>query len=153
MWLTLAQWLQIIGVVIAILTFWKTLDEYIKQGASKRAEQYLEMRNKLRGNQHFVRICNLLENDDPQLRDIPLIEKDNFIAFYEDLILLWNSGIFSDHIVFYSFGYYALTCWRSENFWSSLNKYQQGWAYFREFVSRMEKIEKNFKPSRRKYKL
>ena len=153
MGLTITEWLQIIGAAIALLTFGKSLDEYIKQGTAKRAEQFLDMRNKLRGNQDFVRICNLLEKDDPQLRDTPLIEKDNFLAFYEDLILLWNSGIFGDHVVFYSFGYYALACWRSKNFWNGLNKNQQTWAYFREFVNRMEQLEKDFKPSRRKYKL
>ena len=145
--------LQVIGVTIAILTFWQGLREYTRQGASKRAEQFLLMRSRLRENRDYQQICELLELNSPELAEIELIKKDNFIGFYEELTLLWNSRIFSDQIVFYMFGYYALRCWRSRYFWAGLNREQQVWAHFRDFVERMEVLEKNFQPSRRKYRL
>lgn len=167
MGLTLTEWLQMIGAVIALLTFWKSVTEYIKQGTSKRAEQFLLMHSRFRENRDFQKICKMLMAHDAGLRDIPPpLEKDNFLAFYEELALLWNSGIFNDHVVYYTFGYYALECWRSKYFWHGLAKPDSPegltWVHFRDFAKKMEKLEKSgrgeekesgLSSSWRKYKL
>jgi hypothetical protein len=149
----LKDYAAILTAVVALATFLKAIAEYIKQGATKRAEQFLEMRSRLRENQDHARICELLEHDDLQLRSVPMMEKDNFIGFFEELALLWNSKVFNDQIVYYMFGYYAIACWRSENFWYGLNRDQVLWSHFRDLVSRLEKMEKSFQPSRRSYRL
>ena len=154
MGLGLTESLQIIGVVTAIFALWIGIHEYIRQGSSKRAEQFFLMRSRLRENPNFLRICNLLVFDDPKLRKISPIEKDNFLGFFEELTLLWNSRVFNDQIVLYSFGYFAIKCWESENFWvAGMNRDDKYWAHFRDFVKRVEKLDKEFKPSRGKYKL
>lgn len=107
----------------------------------------------MRGNPRFVNLCELLETDSPALRTVPLLDKDNFIGFFEELTLLWNSMVFNDEIVYYMFGYYALRCHKSENFWSDLNRNQIQWAHFNDFVKRLEDIESSYKPSRRRFHL
>jgi hypothetical protein len=146
----------IVGVctgLIAVLTFIKSVMEYVKQGSSKRAEQFLLMRSRLRENSEFIEICEMLENDDEKLRDVPILRKDNFIGFFEELYLLWNSQVFNDEIVYYMFGYFALSCWRSENFWRDLNRGSPTWGHFREFVARLLEIEKTYRPNRKKFRI
>ena len=89
------------SLVVAVATLAKSLSEYRRQGAAKRIEQILEMRERLRGNEKFVNICELLETDSEALRDMTLLDKDNFVGFFEELCLLWNSKVFSDQEVLY----------------------------------------------------
>jgi hypothetical protein len=39
------------------------------------------------------------------------------------------------------YGPYAITTWRSTNFWSGLDKQGREWVLFRDFVRKMEKTE------------
>jgi len=151
--MTPGVWVQLLaasitgaGVVIALI-------EYRRQGAARRAEQFLQMRSRLRGNEKFVAICQMLDTDDEALREIPLIDKDNFIGFFEELTLLWNSGVFSDQVVYYMFGYFAIKCWDSKNFWAGLNRKSIGWSHFRDMAERLKEIQSTFKPMRRAYRL
>jgi hypothetical protein len=139
------EYVAIATALVALATLWKTLSEYVRQGTEKRAEQFLTMRTRLRTNADFAHICQLLETDDPSLRDVPLVEKDNFIGFFEELALLWNSKVFNDEIVYYMFGYFALACWRSENFWHNLNRDQILWSHFRDFVERLTQLQATYK--------
>ena len=43
----------IAGVVIALVTLAKGVYEYVRQGAQKRAEQFIEMRKRLKENDTF----------------------------------------------------------------------------------------------------
>jgi hypothetical protein len=133
----------IVGVIIALFAFIKGVLEYAKQGAQKRAEQFLEMRNRFKKNESFRDICALLEHDDPKLQDIEFKEKRDFLGFFEELALVVNSGLIRREIAHYMFGYYAIKCWRSENFWinakSKINRDSIYWALFKDFVDKMNK--------------
>jgi hypothetical protein len=148
-----SNYIAIATAAIGLATLWKSIAEYIRQGSTKRAEQFIEMRSRLRENPVFINLCELLENDSPALRAIPLLDKDNFLGFFEELTLLWNSKVFNDETVYYMFGYYALRCHRSENFWSDLNRNQIQWSHFNDFVKRLEDIESTYRPSRRRFRL
>jgi hypothetical protein len=122
--MTLAAITAIVAVctaLVGVATFIQSVLEYIKEGSTKRAEQFLLMRLRLRENADSVAICEMLESKDNRLCDVPLLKKDNFIGFFEELYLLWNSRVFNDEVVFYMFGYFALLCWRNDNFWFGLN--------------------------------
>ncbi len=134
-------WIGLITAGVALATFWKSLVEFRRQGAAKRAEQFLAMRSRLRGDPCFVRICEMLETDSSELRKLSLMERDNFTGFFEELSLLWNSRVFNDDVVYYMFAYYALKCARSSNFWDGLNRQQSTWDPFNYFVSRLEMLE------------
>jgi hypothetical protein len=146
----------VVGVctgLVGVATFIKSVLEYVKQGSSKRFEQFLLMRSRLRGNPEFVEICELLEQDSSKLCDLPLLRKDNFIGFFEELYLLWNSRVFDDEIVYYMFGYFAISCWKSENFWKGLNRDTPTWAHFKTFVARLIEIEKGYSPNASKFRI
>jgi hypothetical protein len=42
------------------------------------------------------------------------------------------------------FGYYAIRCWESENFWAEINRESSYWIVFKKFVEKMKLIETKF---------
>jgi len=102
--------LAAIGSAIALISLIKALIEYQKQGITKRSEIFLNMRSRLREDKSFSKICDFLERDDPKLREIPFVERDRFLAFFEELALLKNSGLINDEVTLYMFGYFAIRC-------------------------------------------
>ena len=132
--------LAAIGSLIALVSLIRALVEYQKQGATKRSEIFLDMRSRLREDESFSRICDLLERDDPKLREIPLVDRDRFIGFFEELALLRNSGLINDEVTLYMFGYFAIRCIDSRNFWYDLNRDQPLWAAFMDFARDMKSM-------------
>ncbi len=145
--------LAAIGSVIAFISLIKALIEYQKQGITKRSEIFLNMRSKLREDKSFSRICDLLERDDPKLREIPLVERDRFVGFFEELALLKNSGLINDEVALYMFGYFAIKCIDSQNFWFDLNKDQPLWGAFFDFAKQMKSMHMEYKYDRSRFHL
>jgi hypothetical protein len=139
---------SLLAVVVASLAAIKAIVEYRKQGITKRAEIFLQLRSRLREDVSFKNICQLLETDDTALLDIPLIEKDRFIGFFEELALMKNSGFVNKPVCLYMFGYFAVRCLESKNFWHKLNKTQKFWTLFMDFAEHMRQAEKSFKYNR-----
>jgi hypothetical protein len=54
---------------------------------------------------------------------------------------MYNSKILKTGIAHYMFGYYAIRCVDSKNFWSGINKESGYWALFISFASEMKKME------------
>ena len=145
--------LKALAFVVALATLIKGLVEYRKQGATKRAEMFLQLRTRLRQDASFSRICDLLEVDSHELRDIPLVERDRFIGFFEELALMRNSGLINEDVTLYMFGYFAIRCYHSENFWFNLNKDQPLWSLFMDFAIQMDRAHKEFKYERARFRL
>lgn len=141
------------GSVIALVSLIKALIEYQKQGITKRSEIFLSMRSRLREDKSFSNICDLLERDDPKLREIPLVERDRFMGFFEELALLKNSGLVNDEVTLYMFGYFAIRCIDSKNFWFDLNKDQPLWGAFVDFAQHMKSMHKVYKYDRSRFHL
>ena len=138
---------------VAVITAIKVLIEYRKQGVIKRAEIFLQMRTRLREDETFKNICDWLETDDEKLKDISLVEKDRFMGFFEEFALLKNSGFVNDQVSLYMFGYFAIRCLDSNNFWHGLNKDHQLWALFFDFAEQMKEANKVFKYERARFRL
>lgn len=145
--------IKIVALVVAFVTLIKGLIEYRKQGLTKRAEVFLQMRARLRQDQSFSTICDLLERDSPELCNIPLVERDRFIGFFEELALMRNSGLINEEVTLYMFGYFAIRCYHSVNFWAGLNRKQPLWSMFMDFAQQMDKSHKAFKYDRRRFRL
>lgn len=145
--------LTAIGVAVALATLIKALFEYQKRGVTERSKIFLEMRTRLREDAQFSEICNLLETDNPRLRDVPLVEKDRFLGFFEELYLLKNSGLMNDQVSLYMFGYFAIRCYDSKNFWYDLNKEHNLWSAFIDFALRMKKAREQFTFNVEKFRL
>ena len=132
------------GVTVATITAIKALIEFRKQGITKRAEMFLQMRSRLREDPSFKHICQLLETDDKKLREVSMIEKDRFLGFFEELALIKKSGFINDDVTLYMFGYFAVKCLESKNFWYNLNKPHDLWVVFMEFAQQMKEAQNSF---------
>ena len=134
----------VIGTVVAVTALVKIVIEYIQQGAQKRAEKFAEIRSRLKSDDSFQSLCNLLETDDPALLYVPFHEKRDFLGLFEEVALMMNSGLLRRDVAHYMFGYYAIKCWQSANFWIDVNKNSPYWALFAHFAETMEGLEGRF---------
>ena len=64
-----------IGVIVAVSALVLSFLEYVKQGAQKRAEHFITMRERFKNNEIFQNICNLLDTNDEGLLEIKFEEK------------------------------------------------------------------------------
>lgn len=140
----------ILAGIIALFGFINGLLEYTRQGSQNRAQQFVEMRRRFMENATFREICNLLATDDPRLQDMAYQEKRNFGGFLEELALMVNAGVLRIEVAHYMFGYYAIQCWESENFWSNLDRNSIYWSLFRDFVRQLKECETNFRFDRKR---
>jgi hypothetical protein len=100
--------------------------------------------NKRFDQEPFTRLRELLDTGSPALEETNHTAKHNLLGFFEELAISVNSKVMSGEVAFYLFGYYAIRCWRSKNFWKGekmLNKDSIYWALFRSFALRMESME------------
>lgn len=143
---------EIVGGAIALVTLVRSLVEYTKRGAQDRAARFEELRIRFKSDPMFRKICDLLESDSPELRKVPFKEKRDFIGFFEEIALIVNTGLMKKAVAHYMFGYYALRCWDSQNFWSDVNRDSPYWALFEHFTRQMQEIERNFHFNSKSYK-
>ncbi len=87
-------------------------------------------------------IIDYLDNDNDKLKDVPRLKRFYFLGFYENIALLMNSRLIKPEIAYYMFGYYSLKCWENDLFWIGIERESHYWRVFREFVKKMEKLEK-----------
>lgn len=148
----------VIGCGISLATFIKVVIEYIKQGKLKRAESFSNLKLQLWQNPAYKRIVELLvskeatEQTMSALRDIDIQDKYAFLAFYEEIALMLNSGLIGEDIAHYMFGYIAIACYDSEGFWSDEDKNDLYWSLFSDFALRIKRVENNFSYSRKRLK-
>lgn len=141
------------AATVALATLIKAIIEYQRNATTKRLELFLTMRTRLRLDKEFVEICDLLEGDSEKLRSIPLVQKDRFTGFFEELAIMRNSGLLNEQVTLYMFGYWAIRCNRSRNFWDGLNRDQALWSLFFHFAEEMEVAQKSFRFQPTKYHL
>ena len=127
--------------LVTLATFIKAIFEYRLQGRQKRAELFDKFRVILKTKPEMVKISSLLEQDDKTLVDISLIDRYYFLGFYEQIAIAMNSKLIKEDVVHYMFGYFALRCWNSQNFWKGINRTSYYWSVFKKFVDTMQELE------------
>jgi hypothetical protein len=141
----------VVGTVVGLIALCKGFVEYVKQGAQKRAESFLEMRRKY---SEFNDVCQHLElTDNPDsaadIEGLSFAKKRAFIGFYEELALMTQSGLINWQVAHYMFGYYAIKCSDSKIFWEKknggLDSGDHYWQLFNAFVKRARTEEKHLK--------
>ena len=135
-----------VGVAVALLTFIKAVVEYAGQNRQKRAEHFMEMRQRFKGNQSFSKISALLEPSgqapcNPELEKVPYFEKRDFLGFFQELAIQMNSRLIPKEVVHYMFGYYVLRCCDCEYFWKGVNRKSPHWKLFTDFAQDMRSLE------------
>lgn len=145
--MTLTDWKDlatVVGAIIALITLVKGTYEYIKQGALKRAEQFVAMRKRFKENDSFRELASLIEDDSSGLLQESFKNKRDYLGFFEEIALMVNSGLIKIEVAHYMFGYYAIRCWESKYFWHDVNRDSPYWALFKNFVDKMRKMEEAF---------
>jgi hypothetical protein len=132
---------------IGVVAFAKSVLEYVKQNSLKRFENFQEMRKRFR-DENFQEICYLLEEDDPKLLDLHYKQRRDFLGFYEEIALMHDSRLLKTPIAHYMFGYYAIRCYESVNFWHGLEKDSLYWSLFVRFAKQMKEIEDRFEKTK-----
>jgi hypothetical protein len=127
--------------LVALGTFIKAILEYRLQGRQKRAELFDKFKTTLKTEPRIVNINSLLEADHETLTTIPLIDRYYFLGYYEQIAIAVNSGLIDKDVAHYMFGYFALRCWDSDNFWVGINRQSYYWSVFKTFVDTMQKLE------------
>lgn len=127
--------------IIAAVTILKGYAEYKLSAVQKRVELFEKYHQKLKGNETFKRIIELLEDDSTDIINVPRTDRYFYLGYFEEIALLVNSGILKPEIAHYMFAYYAKLCWTNDNFWHDINRNSIYWRVFREFVEQMIKLE------------
>jgi hypothetical protein len=138
--------------IVGLVALFKGIVEYKQQGTQKRSEYFIEMRKRLKENQSFKTIAELLETDSIELTDIPFKEKRDYLGLFEEVAMMMNSNLIRKEVAHYMFGYYAIRCWESKHFWKDVNRESIYWKLFRNFVIEMKDFENDFEFSIKKYK-
>jgi len=132
----------IAGAAIALLTLLKGVFEYVLQGTQKRCDLFLAIHARFKDNAKFDEICCLLEEGDPHLADVSYADKNAFLSFFEEVALIVNSRLLKREVAHYMFGYYAIRCWESDDFWTGVNRQGLYWSLFRSFVEQMKAFDR-----------
>ncbi|MDR6516763.1 hypothetical protein [Chryseobacterium camelliae] len=124
----------------------KAIVEYRLQGRQKRADYFDNLKNRLRTDEKLFNITKYLEEDSVELRKINYLDKYYFLGFFEQIAVGVNSKLIKKNVAHYFFGYFAIRCWESENFWyisdnEQIAKDEYYWNTFKTFVESMKKIE------------
>ncbi len=132
----------IIGAAISLFALLKGVFEYARQGKQKSAEYFLQMRDRMFEDDDFNAVYKALnQGDETEIKQLSLSQKETYLGFLEEIAILENSGIIKKNIAYYMFGYFAISCWRCNSFWSDIDRNDKYWAVFRDFAERMVSFE------------
>lgn len=140
----------VIGGIVALFTFINGVLEYMRQGAQRRVEQFVEIRRRLKENSEFKEITSLLNEDSQKLTEIPSQNKRDYLGLLEEVALMNNSRLIRKNVAQYMFGSYAVKCWDSNYFWNNVRKDDIYWSLFNDFAQQMKVEEHKFKFNRKK---
>lgn len=131
---------SIFGVVVAAGALGKAVYEYTRQVAERRAQQFLVLRSTYTANPEFQRIISHLYGD-ADFSSIPLTDRIQFMAFFEDIAFLVNSGLVRAEVASYMFGGDAIKAWTDDQFWPNDIREDPHWSLLRDFVQQMTALE------------
>lgn len=140
-------WLKDVSIVIAglvaFVTFWTGLIQYIKQGHQARAGQFIQMRRRFLEDVTFKRLLNMVATADPAVSQESIQDRRNLVGFLEEIGLMTNSGLIKPEVARYMFGYYVLLIDGSPDFWEGLDRDSEYWTVFHKFSRTIKDINSN----------
>ena len=121
--------------------------EFRRQGKQRRVDHFVMLRRRLKENNVFSEICLFLDDDNEKLINISAQNKRDFLGLIEEVALLLNSRLIHEEIAYYMFGYYAIACVESKNFWAnfSVEKNNKYWQLFFDFAKKAKEFNGRFK--------
>jgi hypothetical protein len=134
-----------LGGVVALTSLLSGVGEFMRQGRQRRSENLVHMRRRFLETPKFAHILELLQTDSEELAGLPIQERRNFAAFFEEVALMVNSGMIRRDVAHYMFGYYTLLVSQSQTFWKGLHRDSAYWQLFNAFAEQMERMERDYK--------
>jgi hypothetical protein len=131
----------IIAGVVALITFFFGVLEFVRQGHQHRARQFVEMRRRFLETPQYREILDLLAANDPRLAEVSIQEKRNFLGFLEEVALMVKSRLIRREVAAYMFGHYVLLASRSEIMWANLHRESPYWRIFWNYADSLERSE------------
>jgi hypothetical protein len=146
---TLLLGLGTLGSFILVI---KGIIEYSSQNSQKRASFFFDLIKEFKDNNTFTLISDLCENQNSNFNTVTYKQKCEYLGFFEEIALMMNSKLIKKEVAHYMFGYYAINCWKNENFWEGLARDGIYWRVFRDFINQMQEEKNNFKYSRKLFR-
>jgi hypothetical protein len=144
----------IVTAIVALATLIKALMEYTQQGRQKRAEHFFELRRKLKDSDEFAQVAQLIDESHAEeslasqarqeLSELSFKVKRDYLGLFEEVAIAMNSGLIRPRVAHYMFGYYAILCWESKEFWRDVNRLSPYWSLFKDFCEQMKSEEERF---------
>jgi hypothetical protein len=141
-----------LSAVVGLAALVGVVREYRLQGRQRRANQFLRLRERLKGDERFAEVSEWIDSSFEEgphadqarrwLRHTPLRVKRDYLGLFEEVAISLNSGLIQPGVAYYMFGYYAARCLQSEEFWSNVNTISRGWDAFYAFAREAEHREK-----------
>jgi hypothetical protein len=133
---------KIVLAIVALLTLIKAVFEYVLQGRLKRAQLLYDLREKLKGNNEFNTITDLLdakeESEKRKLRDVTYTDRRNFASLLEHIGIMVNSKLINKDVAYTFYNYTLTQCWESHHFWHDLKKDTGSWDTLKKFHEDMK---------------
>ena len=140
--LILANYAAVLSAMVGVVLLFKSVREYQKQGAQKRADYFRGMIDKFKSNPYFLEISAMLdEQDNPKLAKVHYRVRRSYLNFFEELAIMVNSGLVQKELALYMFGYYAIRAHHNKYFREEFDFDGPYWSVFVKFAKKMETLQ------------
>ncbi len=133
------------AIVAGVALIWavcQALYGYSKQNRLARFEKYSALSQGWSDDENIREIKSLIEKDpERKLLTLDYEKKEEYVAVFEEIALMLESGIIREQVAYYMFGYYTISCYESEDFWAGMDKDSHYWSLFFRFARKMKKID------------
>lgn len=144
MQITITELITVIGVLFALITSLTLVLEFKRQGTQKRAELFSRKLKEMWQNDLFKEIWFYLDtNDEDRIKAIKRQDKLAYLVIFDEVAIMMNSGLIKKEVAYYMFGYFVITAWENEAFWSDpgIDRSSVYWSVLRNFVLKMKEID------------
>jgi hypothetical protein len=115
------------------------LEQRQREHQLRRTEFTLAQHRRLFDDEDLRLVLKYIDGDQAPLATADLRQaKRKFLTFFEELVLLRNSGYVSQSVALYMFGYYAYAAHRGENFKTGIGYHREHWGLFMSFAEEAE---------------
>ena len=128
-----------LSLVVGLVTFAKAVVEFRLQNSLKRFEKYQEMNKVYSADPTLTTLRDALRIGGQVLAEFDAIEKYKFMAFYEDIAMMCQSGLMRMEVASYLFGFDARAASNSAEFIANLGNVRtdSNWLLFWSFCDRL----------------
>jgi hypothetical protein len=140
---------DVLKIILAVgggaWAFIKWLKETGSANRLKRFDKFQEMRRRT-DDPPLSRVFNAIEEGDVEaIKALNRFDKEDFLAFYEELALMEASGLIRTEVAFQMFGFWILEAERQSAFWTpEITRDDPFWRLFFHFHRKMTAFQAKY---------